>query len=650
MPVLYALLIGIDDYPPPVPKLGGCAADAQAVGDFLRARCADDWELQICCLLDEAATKAAIVAAFRQHLGQAGAEDAVLVHFSGHGAQEQAAAVFQRFEPDGKLETLVCYDSGLPGGSTLADKELRYLLYPLAQQCAHLVTIFDCCHSGDNTRLELRPRLYRDMPSRDWGDFVFSPVFSPQDVEQASSLQDLLPLGSYVHLAACRDREVAYEVSGSGIFTATLLDVLQRAGREMSYLELGERLRHTVRGRFAQTPQITAFGEEAGRLLQQAFLGGAVESSELLAHLVFSAEEGWLINWGFLHGIPADGAAIQLEVLDQGRAPLGQARLGKVLPDRAIVLPEAPLSLDAGQLYHARIAGLYTAPLQICCSGLPQGQEAVEAHRRQFGQKWQQHNMELVHEPARSDYAILAGNNGATDYLALVPPTEIAAARPQPLAAPVAGFSAASAKQVFDYLCAMQRWRFLLGLRPEKKRESPIRLQIFESLPDGSEREIRFHERDAAIQYQQNAEGAFCGALRIKLTNDGLRAYSVALLYFSQEFGISPLLKPSVVELEAGQSVWVSDGRPIRLKAEPYFYDFRVPHSICWFKTIAATAFFDAALFGQDELPSPSPLEHLRPPAVDDDPSRFSGRATYQAQSDYWLDALYELRIEIPWH
>lgn len=649
MPTIYALLIGIDDYPPPVPKLGGCAADALAVGDFLRARCAEDWALQTQCMLNEAATKAAIVDAFRQYLGQAGAEDVVVVHFSGHGAQEQASAVFQRFEPDGKLETLICYDSCLPGGSALADKELRYLLYPLSQQCAHLATIFDCCHSGDNTRLELRPRLCSQMEARDWENFIFSPVLSPQDVEHASSLQDLLPLGNYVHLAACRDREVAYELSGSGIFTATLLDVLQRAGQEISYLELGERLRHTVRGRFAQTPQITAFGEEGSRLLQQAFLGGAVESSELLAHLVCSAEEGWLINWGFLHGIPPDGEAIVLEVLDQARTPLGQARLGKVLPNRAAVLLQAPLALDDQQLYYARIAGLYTSPLQIGYGGLPQGLEALEAHRRQFEHKWQQHNLELAPHPAQADYAVLAGNNGAADYLAIVRPAEIEAARPQPLAAPVAGFSSASAERIFDYLCAIQRWRFLLGLRPEKKRASPIRLQIFERLPDGSEREIHFQEGGAAIQYQQNAAGAFSGALRIKLTNAGLRAYSIALLYFSQEFGIYALLKPGVIELEAGQSVWVSEGRPIRLKAEPYFFDFRVPHSICWFKTIAATAFFDAALFGQDELPSPSPLEHLRPPPAEADPSRFAGRRVYQAQSDYWLDDLYELRIEIPW-
>lgn len=35
---LFALLVGIDDYPSPVPKLGGCVNDIEAVEQFLRQR------------------------------------------------------------------------------------------------------------------------------------------------------------------------------------------------------------------------------------------------------------------------------------------------------------------------------------------------------------------------------------------------------------------------------------------------------------------------------------------------------------------------------------------------------------------------------------------------------------------------------------
>jgi hypothetical protein len=68
-----------------------------------------------------------------------------------------------RFEPDNKLEGIVCYDSITEeeSGTLLADKELRYLIHQIATKneqgeakagSPHIVTIFDCCHSGENTR------------------------------------------------------------------------------------------------------------------------------------------------------------------------------------------------------------------------------------------------------------------------------------------------------------------------------------------------------------------------------------------------------------------------------------------------------------------------------------------------------------------
>jgi hypothetical protein len=67
-------------------------------------------------------------------------------------ARSKSAGAFKRFYPDGKDESLVCYDSGAPGGFDLADKELAVLLAELARNDPHIAVVLDCCHSGSGTR------------------------------------------------------------------------------------------------------------------------------------------------------------------------------------------------------------------------------------------------------------------------------------------------------------------------------------------------------------------------------------------------------------------------------------------------------------------------------------------------------------------
>ena len=133
---IYALLVGIDRYAPtsvaPIPTLKGCANDINAIETYLRdlkRQIAGEWTLQPPKkLIDEQATRQAIVDGFLQYLTQADSNDIALFYCSGHGSQEPAPPEFMHLEPNGLLETLVCYDSRTTGNHDLADKELRYLL------------------------------------------------------------------------------------------------------------------------------------------------------------------------------------------------------------------------------------------------------------------------------------------------------------------------------------------------------------------------------------------------------------------------------------------------------------------------------------------------------------------------------------------
>ena len=76
---VYALLVGIDAYPPPVPWLAGCRNDVTDLSAFLEGRLGE--RLRLVTLLDREATRQAIVDAMRTHLGQAarGRRGALLV-------------------------------------------------------------------------------------------------------------------------------------------------------------------------------------------------------------------------------------------------------------------------------------------------------------------------------------------------------------------------------------------------------------------------------------------------------------------------------------------------------------------------------------------------------------------------------------------
>jgi hypothetical protein len=170
---IYGLLVGIDDYPPPVPKLRGCANDIRRMQDYLEVRVDPGGRslaevLKVRTLIDREATRSAVIDAFREHLGLAGPDDVALFYYCGHGSQEQAPEQFWAIEPDHLDETLVLYDSRMEGAWDLADKELSKLIAEVANNGPHVAVILDCCHSGSGRdRGQARADRPADPPSRE---------------------------------------------------------------------------------------------------------------------------------------------------------------------------------------------------------------------------------------------------------------------------------------------------------------------------------------------------------------------------------------------------------------------------------------------------------------------------------------------------
>jgi uncharacterized caspase-like protein len=92
----------------------------------------DAGQMHLKILLNEQATRQAVIDGFRDHLSQAGPDDVALFFYAGHGSQENAPEEFWHLEPDRLDETLVCYDSRTDGSWDLTDKELAKLIAEVA--------------------------------------------------------------------------------------------------------------------------------------------------------------------------------------------------------------------------------------------------------------------------------------------------------------------------------------------------------------------------------------------------------------------------------------------------------------------------------------------------------------------------------------
>ncbi|NEP54474.1 MAG: caspase family protein [Moorea sp. SIO3C2] len=101
---IYALLVGIDRYAPDsviqVDPLQGYANDITAIEEYLNERLdREEYQLHLQKLINEQATREAVINGFRNHLRQAGKNDVVLFYYSGHGSQELAPKKFWDIEP-----------------------------------------------------------------------------------------------------------------------------------------------------------------------------------------------------------------------------------------------------------------------------------------------------------------------------------------------------------------------------------------------------------------------------------------------------------------------------------------------------------------------------------------------------------------------
>lgn len=144
-----ALLIGINNYAAPdLPDLRGAVNDIVMMRHVLTTRYGFE-PGNIKTLVDEQATRDAILSALGELVADAGSKDVVYIHYSGHGSQVKD---FDSDEGDeaGMDETIVPHDGRTGDIPDITDDELGDLLARFKTR--EVVVVLDSCHSGTGTR------------------------------------------------------------------------------------------------------------------------------------------------------------------------------------------------------------------------------------------------------------------------------------------------------------------------------------------------------------------------------------------------------------------------------------------------------------------------------------------------------------------
>ncbi|WNJ21047.1 caspase family protein [Pontibacter sp. G13] len=646
---LFGLFVGIDKYLDPVPPLDGCVNDMRAMRDFIRRKAASlGANYQELVLENSQATRLNITDGIRSHLGKAGPDDLVFFYYSGHGSQERAHEVFWKIEEDRKNETLVCYDSRLADGMDLADKELATLFNEVSKSGAHILTIYDCCNSGGNTRSTFKnravtPNLDR---TRSLDSYILPADFQTRGMTGASAGQSMdiqMPAPRLVHISAAHSFQLAKETtlggSPRGVFTYSLLEVLEQSFGPISYLDLARRTQQLVRQRtYDQVPQIYATDSAD---LHLEFMND--RSTKANRYFSMTHQHGrWQIDAGAIRGIVSGTASEPSLILifaedannqemANPNSALAQATIEQVYADKSVVIPSGQTWLNPQTAYRARVLSMPIQPVLCAFAGEETGLKVL---REVFDKTYEDDPyLQIVGDDQSAKYTVYAESGEIFRIVKQLDTKDWSMVVYQ-------GFRIDQAEKVLADLLRIARWERLLNQRNPNVGHSNmgVRLELWHP---SENRKLDLTTDDLTFRHPM---GQQVTAFRIRMVNEGFSRQYCSLLYFSAKYGITSNVIPEAgVWLDPGMERWAFDGGPVRLFVDDLFISNGIREIHDTLKLVVSNSEFNPHLFAQ-----PSIDEHVR--AVDTDQGvrhrGFSG-GSRNMTSDWYSDQItFSVKVE----
>ncbi|MFK7970007.1 MAG: caspase family protein [Bacteroidia bacterium] len=660
---VHALLIAIDAYSAPVPALAGCVNDSKDVQAWLET-VVPEGKLNLKTLHDHDATKQNIIDGFLNHLGKAKSDDTVFIHYSGHGSQERAHPAFKRLEPDGLNETVVCVDSRqvIDGvlHRDLADKEVGALVKKVADTGAHVVMIFDCCHSGSGSR-DTKKVTARQSPSdmnkpRTLEDYIFWDEATYGDgfkraIEGSEEGFSILPQGKHILLAGARSRQTAKELAlgdgrQGGIFTYSLLEVLKRSQGRVTYSDLVARARAIVNNTVSdQDPQLDVVGGAD----QDAYFMGGDGSAQIADHFMMrfrKDKNDWVIEAGALHGVStgtgdeAAGFNVYREDAEVGEDPLMVATATKVEGAYCLVdFPGKDTVIGTQLTYKAKLIQTPAkrirvrfeaeeadnASQQAALAGL---KKALDIAPEDLNIPKAKEYVNLVEDGSPVDYRVYVYHHEGAERIAVYKDTDNT-----PLIGQLTGFKDNNYIGMANRLAAIARWNQTATLDNASTQinANDLSINIEARHRDPATGEwTTFEKMESADQmfdlpfYEYEPTGDESGGspeLRISVTNHNPnRTYYCSLYYMMSDFGVQSLFMEQkgendvgkVEEVGGGQTVYAVYGFSITPNVDENLRKMGLKRDSSLIKLVASTVDFNARSMEQSGFGYPNTMRDTK--------------------------------------
>lgn len=293
-------------------------------------------------LVNECATRNAIITALTTQISEAADGDTVLFYFAGHGTRQLDDT---RTQAGGFSGTLVPHDARDGITADIVDIDLGRLIDAAVARGVSVVTIFDSCDSGTATR-DLRDGVERAAPA------AANPAAASDDIRPPPSRRHAAP-AYRVHMAAAIDGESAREIPVDGVvhgvFTLALVDALTGLA-EPAYADIADTIRSSFASRaVAQTPH-------AEGPLQTLFLGMKPPVARIFAASAAGPTRLRLAGGSIAGATPGSVYNIFAssgDAVRAGAAPIGSGSIESSSFDSSVLMLAAPIA-NAPPLMQAR--------------------------------------------------------------------------------------------------------------------------------------------------------------------------------------------------------------------------------------------------------------------------------------------------------
>ncbi len=604
-PRTYALLVGIDQYKRK--PLFGCVNDVSNLEKCLRQATTQFYPLS---LTDSAATKAAIVDAFRNHLSKAVSQDTVIVYLAGLGTEEIAAPEWQ--EPGGRLQCFIAYDglSAKPADYIINNKEFWFLYHELYNYTgAHIVTIYDCARSLGNYPKLAESRSFSHVKIRSLANPGNAPF--PQRAEDDYVFPATQPRSTWAWMQTPRIILSASEPDGTvieaqnqhsnkveGVFTRQLIRELKAANFNISYRELEARISSYTKAMYRQTASLYGEGSFDRNVFNLQISGGIREE------MISTDDITYRIPRGRLHGVHY-GASIVAITSRQDRFTCS---ITEINTDYTIVTLPQPLEEPASV---AELFNLRPQPLRIYLANHDGNAQVLQ----QIVERLQEESKGaiLFAKKENADF-VLQCRNGQSYIANRDDPY-------RPLSEPILADTPFEVKGVVNTINRIAQWQLVKNLRSETDGPpAPLAINIF-SLQDKERIPLPINDNRVAVEYQETEEG-WAGRIAITVTNTTATPLYVAALFLPSNFSIIAEFLPGNVQwLEPGATLHLGygDGDYLDLQYEDIVNDYNLQANQEYMQFIASPERFSLDDLLLEELPVPFRLkeQHTRTKAAD---------------------------------